>query len=262
MMNLLEKLCWHAKHSDLLLVAQIAFVGIELKIFSPKLLEVIVQRFAENIDKMRFKDMERICFVIAMFNYKSKATTRLLQRISQHLLTVEKYGYLDSVIRCVDYLHRCGMYEPKLIEWALDKKTISDAYSEKENTNRSELLRIDMYAGINFANEYKGPRLSDKDRATIAQKRIVDTKEDWSQLKQIEKMLKLTGRHCSVANILPHYTTPGEFTVWLISVSILFYRSISIRFQIFFWSSTPLRIKPSIFRRKFRSQESRFEPPN
>lgn len=210
MKELLGKLRWHVLHSDLLLVSQIAFVGIELKIHDSELLEMIVKRMGEHVDKMRFKDLERICFIISTFDHKSNAATTLLQRISQHLLAIEKDAYHDSIIRCIEYMLRCGFHEPKLIAWALDPKTISVAYREKENWNRGVLLRIDMFAKINLPEEYRGARLSDSDCAEIALQQLDERKYGWTQLQEIESTLLAAGRHCAVMHALPHQTTPGE----------------------------------------------------
>lgn len=210
MMKLLEKLNWHAKHSDLMLVSQIAFVGAELHIHNPKLLELIVERMVDHVDKMRFKDLERICFVISLFDYKSNATTALLQKISRHLLTVEKYSYFDCVIRCIDYMHRCGVYEPKLINWALDPKTIAEAYSEKNSSNRRELLNIDMFTKINLASKYRGTQLMNSEIVDMVGERIGRSKKKWAHLQQIEEALKDSGRNCVVAHPLPHHSMPSR----------------------------------------------------
>lgn len=211
-MQLLEKLHWHAKHSNLLLISQIAFVGNDLKIYNAKLLDTIVERIGKQVDRMRFKDLERICHVISKCDHKSNAVTKSLQNIGQHLLTVEKHSYLDSVIRCIEYLLRCGFHDTKLIAWALDPKIIADAYNNgTKKSNRSELISIDMYVEINLINKYNGPRLSVNERTAIARQRINDARENWTQLRQIEQMLRKSRRHCALAHALPHYTTPGKW---------------------------------------------------
>lgn len=211
MMQLLEKLHWHAKHSNLMLISQIAFVGNALKIYDVKLLDTIVKRIGSQVDRMRFKDLERICLIISKCDHNSNAVAKLLQNIGQHLLTVEKHSYLASVIRCIEFMQRCGYLDTKLIAWALDPKTIADAYNETKKSTRSELLSIDMYVEINLVNKYSGPRLNANERAAIARQRIDDAYEDWTQLRQIEKMLRESGRHCAMAHALPHYKTPGKW---------------------------------------------------
>lgn len=210
MKELLTKLRWHVQHSDLMLVSQIALVSSKWKIHDSDLLELIVTRMGEHVDRLRFKDLERICYMISMFDYKSNATTALLQKISQYLVAVEKDAYHDSIIRCIEYMQRCGCHEPKLIAWALDPKTISVTYREKEDWNRGVLLRIDMFAKINLAEEYRGPRLSDSDCATIVRQQLKEQEDDWNLLQQIESMLLATGRHCVIKNALPHHMIPGD----------------------------------------------------
>lgn len=214
--KLLEKLLWHAEHSDFLLISQIAFVGMGLKIYNPKLLESIVSRMSEHVDKIRFKDLERICFVISMFDFKSNNAMNLLRKICQHLLTVDKLWYLDNIIRCIDYMLRCGIYDKRLISWALDPNIISKAYSKNPNRVHSELLSIDMFTEINLANEYSGNRLNDRDCAATVCRRIeISKSKDWTHVTKIANVLKASGRHCIVARTLPHYTVPGKSTAKL-----------------------------------------------
>lgn len=209
------------KNSDLMLVSQIAFVGSNLKIHNADLLEAIVVRMTGEVHEMRFKDLKRICFVLSTFAHKSNATTTFLEKVSQHLLTVEKLAYVDSVIRCIEYILRCGVYDAQLIAWALEQRKTIDVFDVNIH---SALLNIDMFAKINFADKYSGPSLSDTECAVIARKRIDAEKEDWSHLHSIARFLKASGQNCVVAHALPNFITPGKWKpeLWVFLVINIF----------------------------------------
>lgn len=211
MMELLDKLFWHlrvANSSEPMILTQIAFVGTYLDIYDAPLLEVIVRRLVDRIDGMRFKDMDRICHVLAESNYKSDAATTLLTSIRRHLLTALPVSILSNgerlwVYHCIVSLHCCGFYDPHLIAWALEQNTISDVNID----GKKLLLTIDMFAKINLSDEYTGPRLSDAECARIAG---TQDSNDSGEVQRIASFLTAFGTHCMVACALPHYAVPGE----------------------------------------------------
>lgn len=207
MKKLMENLIWQVKHSSPMLLTRMAFLGINFRLHNPELLDAIVVRMAGEVHEMRFKDMERICLVLSTFDHITEAAATLLGKISSHLLSVEKLEFVDCVIRCIEYLLRCGVYNAKLIEWALDREKIIDSF---DISTRCALLNIDMFTKIVYADEYEGPNLSDSECADIASKRLDVDEGDWSQLHSIVKLLKASGQNCVLAHALPHFVTPGK----------------------------------------------------
>lgn len=193
----------------MMLISGITLFVTKSRVFDDQFLETVTNRSLNEIETMRFKDIERICFAMASFNHKSTASIQLLQKFSQHLLTVEKNAYLIHVIRAIEFMQRCDVCEPKLVAWALDPRTIAQVYSEEVETNRNELLSIDMYAKINSANEYTGPRLSDAECSAIFQRRVANGRTECDQ-RQIERVVKTLGHQCVTKHILPHFATPGK----------------------------------------------------
>lgn len=230
-MKFLPKLLWHVRHSHMIVVSRIAHFVSKLTIFDGELLEAIAERSINEIETMRSKDIERICNAISVFNYKSNMSMQLLQKISEYLLTVDKGSNASYEIRAIDFMQRCGVCDPKLVAWALDPKTIAQAYSNGKKTNRIELIRIDMYAKINMANEYTGPKLSSVECNAIFQQKLAENTDGPVQQaqRQILDILKTYGRQYARTYILPHFETPGK----LFSMKLSKSRSIKIKILYF-----------------------------
>lgn len=213
MIKLLSHLKWHAINGNILLLIHIANLGSLLLIKDDNLLEIVIHRLINNEHYLRIKDLERICFILSLFDFAtpSKIENELCHNILRHLLTLEKTMYRDSIIRCIYYLSLKGIYDTELINWALDPNNLHITYGDCHQYER-QVLKIDSFTKINLANTYKGNQLSDKECQILTEKLSGNAKQHQNNafMQQVKMVLGEMKIKYKVANALPHFEKPGN----------------------------------------------------
>lgn len=144
----------------------VALLGCEMQQSHDALVESVLNRFEPEIDKTRLKDLERICLVMNIFNIKteSQIEKKVAQKVIQSLpgRIEEILVYPRAFTNCLHYLHLVGFHDEEMLAAVLDKKFLKHATGSKINLCR-EIFHLDTFSRINI-KDYKGPRLSDKNR--------------------------------------------------------------------------------------------------
>lgn len=201
----------------------IALLGSKTRIYNNKLLHATVEHFLLHLTDLRLKDMERICFILQLFNFKSKSgiETKLFKAILNELetRTEEIYEYPRARAQCLRYLAYAGFHSQLQIAQTLHPNNLNRVYGHPANYGH-EIQFLDTYTKINLNGKYNGPQLNDEQCAVLARQycavppidRIKRTLTDeldivlWNRLKEIYK-------HCEWAHVLPYKYRTGILLV-------------------------------------------------
>lgn len=149
-----------AEVAEMYTLTHIALLGFQQRVHNPQLLEIIMRRFMENIDKLRLKEIERMLLIISTFQIERSdgLEKRFCKMIQETLKNSYETDFPSSLISCISYLIDMGIVDDELIDWALryaDQKLKN--FVSQDDINR--LLNIDSFAKINLAKTYEGHRL-------------------------------------------------------------------------------------------------------
>lgn len=112
----------------------VGLLGTNIQTCNDDILEAIVQRFSQNIKSTRLKEIERVAFIVGLFNYKSPIGTEkvLLKQIIEELKS-----RVDEIVKhpkclsaCAYYMTLSGLNDPDIINSVLKPDFISLAYGE------------------------------------------------------------------------------------------------------------------------------------
>lgn len=211
--NLQNQLVPFAKQADLMALTHIIQLGCKQRVFNQDLIELILDRFLNRLDKLRIKDVERALLTISTCNYKNSAIqTQFLNNVQDHLLLSLNTKFSSSLIRCISYLSVCGIVNMKLIDWALDPRT----HGKEIDNDEHALLVIDSYAKINMKNTYNGWKLPDqlcaKLMPKVAENEVAGQKSEFGN--EIRDILNANGVHCIQCQIAPYIPFPDVFFVY------------------------------------------------
>lgn len=209
--ELIPKLRERARNCDLLLSISICRLLCRCRVYDEILMKEIVNRALENIDSLRHKDMEWICFTISVFYNISwdKTAKSLIFSIGHRLIADDRTIYQSTIIRCIEFLSLIGFHDRKLINWALSPATLKSAYGSINNYDNS-IIHIDGFARTILAGSYHGNQLDTKDIVTLAKKNM--STEDSYYLNDIRSLLKLSEQDAKIIHALPHFNVPCNFS--------------------------------------------------
>ena len=112
----------------------IAILGTNLQYCHQELIESIVTRYHDNIEKVRLKDIERLTFALGLFDFKT--TSGIEQKLLLKIIG-ELKSRLDEVVshpKCLastaHYLTTCGIHDVEIIKSVLSEKFVNFAYGE------------------------------------------------------------------------------------------------------------------------------------
>lgn len=160
-----------AKEASLMSLTHIIQLGAKQRVFNYQLIQVVLQRFLNNFNKLRVKDVERALLAISVLNDKKNAIEmEFLENSQKYLLQSLNSNFIESIFRCISYLAVCGVVDKQLINWALDPKTHSNAFGNAIDQEEFPLLLIDSYAKINLEKTYTGHKLPVELCATLMPK--------------------------------------------------------------------------------------------
>lgn len=203
----MPKLRERSKSCDLLLTISICRLLCRCRVYDEILMNHIINRINENIDSLRYKDMEWICYTTSFFYIisKNQNAKKMLFNICQHLINDGKSSYQSTIIRCIHYMLLAGFHDRKLLNWALSPATLKAAYTCVENYDTS-VIHIDGFAKIVLSGKYEGNRLITKDVITVAKKNI--SNEDSYFLNEIKSIMEKSGQEAVIIHSLPHFNVP------------------------------------------------------
>lgn len=215
--NLQHQLVPYAKDASFMTLTHVIQLGSKQRVFNQQLIEIILERFLNNLDKLRLKDVERALLAISIFNCKNSAIEKqFLNKVQKHLLMSLDTKFSSSLIRCISYLVVCGVVDTKLIDWALDPKTHSDTYGRAISDDEHALLLIDSYAKINLQKTYTGCRLPEYLCAElmpkVAENEVAGQKSELGN--EIDEILRANGVNSIQCQAAPHIPFPDVFFVY------------------------------------------------
>jgi hypothetical protein len=134
MKTLSNALLWKVDNYSLTTCLHIGLLGTNLQYCHQELLETIVKRYNNEIKAVRLKDIERVTFVLGLFDFKTQSGVEreLLSKIVDELkLRVDEVvQYPKCLAACAHYLTICGIYDVEIIKTVLAEKFINFAYGE------------------------------------------------------------------------------------------------------------------------------------
>lgn len=220
-MELMEVLQTQISRISLMSCLHVALFGVELQCCHDGVLELVLQRFNQDIENARLKDMERICLAISVFNYRSP--TGVEQELCAKILSLletkvdEILKYPRCFVACLYYLTLCGHYNEEMITSVLDKRFVDLAYGKNMTIGR-EIFNLDSFVKINLkASNYEGNELPEKRRRSMG-KMLTQYIPERNQkfrlhktdriLLEIKEALERILRPNTLKHILPHFERP------------------------------------------------------
>lgn len=172
MTELLDKIS-SDKFNDMNLITclHVALLGCELQFCHDEIIEKILNKFHNELEITRLKDVERISLVMALFNIKTpnKIEDSLCAKIIESLR-----GRIDEIIKyprcftnCLHYLSLRGFYDKEMLSAALERRFLRHAVGSNLAMSR-EIFNLDTFVKVNLQKDnYEGAQLADKYRKTM-----------------------------------------------------------------------------------------------
>ncbi|XP_017486997.1 PREDICTED: FAST kinase domain-containing protein 5, mitochondrial [Rhagoletis zephyria] len=221
MMQLMEVLQEQVSRISLMSCLHLALFGVELQCCHDGVLELVLQRFNNEIANARLKDMERICLAISVFNYRSP--TGVEQELCRKIISLlqtkvdEVMKYPRCFAACLHYLTLCGYHNEEMLTSALDKRFIDHAYGKNVTLGR-EIFNLDSFVKINLKDSgYTGNQLSEKMRRSMGKMLTQYIPERNSKFRlnntdrillEIKETFERILRPNTFKHILPHFERP------------------------------------------------------
>lgn len=217
--ELQAKLVPFADKASLIALTHIIQLGAKQRIFNTQLIDVIIRRFLQNLDKLRIKDVERALLAISTFNHKANNNAiekQFCDKVQEYLLMSLDTKFSASLIRCISYLVVLGIADARLIDWALSTEVHAHVYGEAISSDEHALLLIDSYAKINLAHTYAGNKLPEdlcaKLMPKVCETEVAGQKSELAD--SISNVLKANGVYCILTRPIPHVPFPEIFLVY------------------------------------------------
>lgn len=223
MQKLLTALVPQVPRLSLLSCLHVLQLGSDILLCHRPAIEACLQRFAAApIAEIRLKDMERVAFVIGVFNYSSPSAVsdvlseRFLGELKQRVPEIMRYP--RCLPMCLQFLSWRGWADAELIEQTLSEEYCKVAYGRNVMLGR-ELFGLDSYTKIELRGTYKGAGLAEKRRRQmgISLVHYIPARESGHKLSATDRILlemqEAVEREygaCRLAHVLPHYDRPGK----------------------------------------------------
>lgn len=171
MYALLEAITPQISRLSLLSCLHIGLLGSDLQLYHQKSLESIVNKFLTVCSTARLKDMERMAFIIGLFDLKMDSNTQLelckniLDEIPKRINEIMRHP--RCLAACMHYLSLSGFSSNEIISNVLDPKFIEATYGKNMILCR-DIFHLDAYTRINLRSSYEGNQLTLKQRKILA----------------------------------------------------------------------------------------------
>lgn len=201
----------------LLTCLHLALMGTDIQLCHPKCFTAIIERFNNEIHRTRLKDMERISFVIGLYDFETesgierKLCAKILAELKVRIPEITSYPRCFT--SCLHYLSMKGFVDEELISSVLNDDFLKLAYGKNPLLGR-EIFCLDAHTRINMKDTYTGAQLSVKQRQRMGQ-HLTHYLPDRSGkfrlsatdkfLLEINESIKVTYKHCYMYHALPHH---------------------------------------------------------
>lgn len=124
------------KNASLITCLHITLLGTNLQYCHHPLIEEVVKKYNDNIGAMRLKEIERITFMLALFNFKTESGVEkeLLRKIVDELKSRadEAARFPKCLSSCAYYLSVCGVHDVEIIRSVLKESFIEFAFGKND----------------------------------------------------------------------------------------------------------------------------------
>lgn len=184
-------------------------------------LEIIIQRFIDDIQDARMKDLERISFIMSLYDFSHLYNKEkiLIDKILKDLTrrVVEIAEHPKTLPLTISYLLMCTKDVPsELLNCCLNPEFLKNTYSTSIMSYGREILNIDSFIEI-YKPDWSGYRFDTKTKTVLCnltQDNLPPYKTNLSKsdrlLSDIFNTLKELYEHVQIAHPLPHFQRPGK----------------------------------------------------
>lgn len=155
----------HIPRFSLLSCLHIGLLGTDLQQCHEPSLKLIVQRFANEIHKARLKDIERISFIIGLYDFTTPdglerkmaemILTELENRIDEIAQYPRAYGQTLSYLALIDPSY----VTPEMLSTIFHPDFLHTTYGKNYYRWGREVIFLDSFAEVFYGNSYKGHRM-------------------------------------------------------------------------------------------------------
>lgn len=129
---LMDKLVPNINRVSQLCCTHIALLGTNIHLYHEGTMNEIVQRFINEIESSRLKDLERLAFALSLYNYEHKMEPSIYKLIAKELCGSERAQEIQQHPRCLPcclhYLSLQKIYLNEEISKVLDESFIRTVY--------------------------------------------------------------------------------------------------------------------------------------
>lgn len=224
MYNLLDKTVREIPRFNLMTCLHMILLGTDIQVCHNGLTEIVLQRFHKELPKMRLKELERVSFVMGLYNFESKSG---IERVLGEAILKELKNRIPEIIQyprclpaCLHYLTLRGHHDAELISSVLDPNFIDRAYGKNRTLGR-EIFALDCFTKINLKNVYTGHSLTEKRLREMGKFfcHYIPSRDSGYKLNNSDRILVELAEtinqiytHSHMAHVLPHYERPGKFS--------------------------------------------------
>ncbi|XP_027228718.1 FAST kinase domain-containing protein 5, mitochondrial [Penaeus vannamei] len=222
--NLLESLGPQLPRLNHMCLLQVALLGNDLLVFHPPVINTIAARFAEDMNELRLKDLERLTFALMLYNFIPPSRPDIFALIADELRRPERISeinhYPKCFVSCVVYLVTMGVFPPDLISAALQPSMLSLLSMNQHYSDMGrEVNELDWSLEIEGPAKYPGFRLNPDLRCQLTKKYLgriplatskMLTHQERLILEVQDKLGALLGgeQYVTASLVLPHVQTP------------------------------------------------------
>ncbi|XP_076054954.1 FAST kinase domain-containing protein 5, mitochondrial [Oratosquilla oratoria] len=224
MLEFMNALDSHIERLNTMCLLQVALLGNDLLVFHSGIINNIALKFADCMEDLRLKDIERLTFVLMLYNFIPPSCPDIFNKIAEELRKPERVfeinHYPKCFVSCVVYLVIMGLLPVDLISAALQPSMLNHLQMSQNYSDMGrEVNELDWSLEIEGPANYQGYRLDPKMRASITKKYLGRlpspsskglTHQERLTLEINDKLGAMLGNDsCTkIAHVLPHNQIP------------------------------------------------------
>lgn len=223
-MDLLDAIIPEIPRFSLLACIHIILLGSDIQQCHETSLTIVVKRFISELKSARIKDIERVCFVMGLYDFRTsegiekKLCEMVCDELQERVDEIAKYPKCLSMTLSYLALIGNGYVTKDLLNICLNPDFLRLAYGKESYYYGREITFLDSYAEIHFEN-YQGHRLPKKVKDYLCNSTI-DYLPDRVKTKKLTKSNQIVLEiyeacdeifgHCRMYQPLPHFQRPGK----------------------------------------------------
>ncbi|KAK0167307.1 hypothetical protein PV327_004724 [Microctonus hyperodae] len=216
--NLLHAFKTRIEHASTPSLVHTAHAAATLLVYEREIINEIIERFKDHISSARVKELERMLFVLVIYNYPKDFPhyKLILNELRNPARKDEFIKYHKSYISSLMYLSHVGIYPLDIIAKVMHPDYLRDVYNNNSFRIGQPYLILESALRIEVP-EYKGPTLPPKIRNYLVKKYSALLFKSDSEEIQMQSHQKFTSEvvRCGkelwgsdkifIEQLLPHY---------------------------------------------------------